>query len=90
MNDAGAEVRADLVGDLLRGLYAHVGLDKHVEHVIDELLVDQLPFLLEEVADVGIERLPGLLETLFEFVEYAHGKRRSQKLEVRCRRAWTF
>ena len=42
VDDAGAEVRADLVGDLLRGLHAHVGLDEHVEHVVDELVVDQL------------------------------------------------
>ncbi len=57
VDDAGAEVRADLIGDLLRGLHAHVGLDEHVEELFDELVVDQLPFLLEEVADVGIEGL---------------------------------
>ncbi len=35
----------------------------------DELVVDQLPLALEEVADVGIEELSGLLQTLLEFFE---------------------
>ena len=40
---------------------------------VNELVVDQLPFLLEEVADVGDKELSGLLETLLEFFEETHG-----------------
>ena len=69
LHDAGAEAGADLVGDLLRGLDAHVGLDERFEELVDELVVDQLPLALEEVADVGVEELSGLLQTLLEFFE---------------------
>ena len=69
LHHAGAEAGADLVGDLLRGLDAHVGLDERFEELVDELVVDQLPLALEEVADVGVEELGGLLQTLLEFFE---------------------
>ncbi len=68
-HDAGAKVRADLIGDFLRRLHPHVGLHERMEQFVDELVIDQLPFLLEEVADVGIEELRGLLKTLLEFFE---------------------
>ena len=66
---------------------AHVRLDEQVEDFLDELLVDKLPFLFEQVADVGIERLPGLFETLFEFIESPVGTW-SWELEVRVGESW--
>ena len=69
LHDPGAEGGADFVGDFLRGLNAHVGLDKLFEEFVDELVVDQPPLALEEVADVGIEELSSLLQTLLEFFE---------------------
>ena len=69
LDDAGAEAGADFVDDLLRRLDAHVGLDQHLEQFVEERLVDQPPFGLEEVADVGVQQRAGLLQTLLEFVE---------------------
>ena len=43
------------------GLHAHVGLDQHFRAVVQERVVDQPPLALEEVADVGVEQLRGLL-----------------------------
>ena len=43
-------------------------------HFVEERLVDQPALGLEEVADVGLEELAGLFETLLEFVEEAHGE----------------
>ena len=60
---------ADLVGDLLRRLDAHVGLDQRLEQLVEERVVDQPPLGLEEVADVGVQQLRGLLQTLLEFFE---------------------
>ena len=54
LDDPGAERLADLVGDFLRRLDAHVGLDQLLEQLVAERLVDQPPLRLEQVADVGV------------------------------------
>ena len=52
---------------------AHVGLDQHRPQLVEERVVDQPAFALEQVADVGVEQLRGLSQTLLELVEQAHG-----------------
>ena len=68
-DDPGAERLADLVGDFLRGLDAHVGLDERSNRSSAECFVDQPALRFEQVADVGVQQLRGLLETLLQFVE---------------------
>ena len=48
-------------------------LTSHSKTFVAERIVDQPALRLEQVADVGLEQLRGLAETLFEFVEEAHG-----------------
>ena len=38
-------------------LDAHVGLDQHLEQLVEKRVVDQPAFALEQVADVGVEQL---------------------------------
>ena len=57
------------VDQFLRGLDAHVGLDECLEQLLQKRLVDQPAAAFENVADVGIEQLGGLFQTLLEFVE---------------------
>ena len=73
-DDAAAVVRGDFLDDLLDGVVAHVGLEEDRPHFVEERLVDQPALGLEEVADVGLQDLGGLLETLLEAVEKAHGE----------------
>ena len=48
-------------------------LEQRWPQLIEKRLIDEPPLGLEQVADIGIERPPGLVEALFEFVEKAHG-----------------
>ena len=73
-DDAGAEVGGDLLDDLLDGVVAHVGLEEHCPQFVEEGIVDQPALGLEEVADVGLEKLGGLLETLLEAIEKPMGR----------------
>ncbi len=68
-DDAGVELFADVVGDFLRRVDAHVDLDQLLKQVLAERIVDQPALRLEQVADVGAQQLFGLVETLCEFVE---------------------
>ena len=63
-DDAAAEVGRDFLDDLLDRVVAHVGLEEDGPHFVEERLVDEPALGLEEVADVGLEGLPGLVETL--------------------------
>ena len=64
LNHAGLELLADLVGDFLCHVDAHVDLDQLFKQIVVERFIDQPP-LLEEVADVGVQQLRGLFQTLF-------------------------
>ncbi len=68
-DDPCAELLADVVGDFLRGVDAHVDLHQPFKQIVAERFVNQPPLRLEQVADVGAQQLFGLFETLCEFVE---------------------
>jgi len=65
----GGYSRADVVGRPR----PHVGLHESREEILQKLLVDQPPFSLEQVADIGEEQIVGLLEALPEAIEECHG-----------------
>jgi len=67
VNDACPKRLADLVGDFLGGVDAHVDLDEFLEEIVVKRFIDQPPLRFEEVADVGLQQLCGLLQTLLEF-----------------------
>ena len=71
-DDAGSQPRADVGDDRLGGGRPHVGLDERGPELGQELVVDQPPLLLEQVADVGREHLGGLGKARLEPVEKAH------------------
>ena len=53
-------------------LHAHVGLDEDGQQLVEKRVVDQAALAFEQIADVGIEQLPGLCQTLLDLVEKAH------------------
>jgi hypothetical protein len=69
IDDAGPETLADIVDDRLGGGRAHVGADEDPTQLLEEVLVDEPPLPLEEVADVGPQYLVRLCQPGLEAVE---------------------
>src|SRR5690606_24456411 len=57
VNDASAKLRGDFVENLLGGRGAHVGANQNSVQLFQELVVDQLTFAFEQVANVGVQQL---------------------------------
>ncbi len=67
----GAELRADIGGDLAGRLRAHVGANQIAAQLFQERIIDQPTFAFEQVANVGLQELRGFFEALLEAREEA-------------------
>ena len=86
IDDPGPEALADVGDDGLCGGRPHVGADKDPTELLEEVLVDEPPLSLEQVADVGPQHLGRLRQPGLEAVEEAarllggaHGARRARQ-----------
>ena len=66
-------IGTNFIGQFLCGSHAHVGLDERFEEFLEKRLVDQPARAFKDVADVGIQQLGGLSQSLLEFIEKTHG-----------------
>ena len=71
IDDPGPKALADVGDDRLRGGRAHVGADEDPPQLLEEVLVDEPPLPLEEVADVGPQHLGRLCQPGLEAVKEA-------------------
>ena len=62
VDHTGTQSFADIVANRLGGPDSHVGANQSREELIEELIVDEPAFALEQVADVGIEGLARLAQ----------------------------
>ena len=69
IDDPGPETLVDVGDDGLRGGRPHVGADEDPTELLKEVLVDEPPLPLEEVADVGPQHLGRLRQPGLEAVE---------------------
>ena len=59
---ATAKPLGDVIAQFFCGARSHVGANEVRKEFRKKLIIDQPPFVFEEVADVGVERAPRLFE----------------------------